>query len=59
VKFDASEYPVLAVTPDVVFNRKVVPEGGFTKPIVIRSVDEALNPFSEKPLTIWLVVLCG
>jgi hypothetical protein len=28
-----------------------VPEGGFTKPIVIKSVDDELNPFTENPLT--------
>jgi hypothetical protein len=43
----------------VVFNLNVVPEGGFTKPIVIRSVDDGLNPFTEKPLTTWLAVLWG
>jgi hypothetical protein len=41
---------VLAVTPVVVFNRRVVPAGGFTKPIVIKRVDDTLNPVTEKPL---------
>jgi hypothetical protein len=44
VKFEEIVYPVLAVTPVVVLNRKVVPAGGLTKPTVINRVVDPLNP---------------
>jgi hypothetical protein len=59
VKFEDIVYPVLAVTPVVVLNRKVVPAGGLTNPTVINKLEDALNPVTENPLTIWLAVLCG
>jgi hypothetical protein len=45
-------YPVLAVTPDVVLNRKVVPAGGFTRPTVINNELVAGNPETENPLAV-------
>jgi hypothetical protein len=51
VKLGASEYPVLAEIPEVFPNRKVVPLGGFTNPIVINKVEDALNPEIENPVT--------
>jgi hypothetical protein len=52
-------YPVLATIPDVVPSLKVVPLGGFTRPIVTNSVDDELKPETENPLINWLAVLCG
>jgi hypothetical protein len=51
VKLGASEYPVLAVIPEVFPNLKVVPLGGFTIPIVINKVEDALKPEIENPVT--------
>jgi hypothetical protein len=45
-------YPVLAVTPDVVLNRRVVPAGGFTNPTVINSEFDTGNPETENPLAV-------
>ena len=59
MKFEEIVYPVLAVTPVVVLNRKVVPAGGLTNPTVINKLEDGLNPVTEKPLTTWLAVLCG
>jgi hypothetical protein len=44
-------YPVLAVTPVVVLNRRVVPAGGLTNPTVINRLEDGLKPATEKPLT--------
>jgi hypothetical protein len=51
VKFEEMVYPVLAVTPVVVLNRRVVPAGGLTNPTVINRLEDGLNPATEKPLT--------
>jgi hypothetical protein len=52
VKLDVILYPVLAVTPDVVLNRRVVPAGGFTNPTVINSEFDTGNPETENPLAV-------
>jgi hypothetical protein len=49
VKFDVIVYPVLAVTPAVVANRRVVPVGGLTRPTVTNRVVAELNPETWKP----------
>jgi hypothetical protein len=36
--------------PDVVVTEKVVPAGGFTKPIEAKRILEELNPFRTNPL---------
>jgi hypothetical protein len=51
VKLEEIVYPVLAETPAVVLNRRVVPAGGLTNPTVINKLEAALNPDTEKPLT--------
>jgi hypothetical protein len=51
-------YPILAEIPDVVLNLSVVPDGGFTRPTVTRSVVVELNPLIENPLASWFNVFC-
>jgi hypothetical protein len=47
---------VLAVTPDVVENLRVVPAGGLTKPTVTNKVDDGTNPNTEKPGALWFTL---
>jgi hypothetical protein len=56
VKLDDSVYPVLADTPEVFENLRVVPEGGLTRPTVTNKVDDATNPEIENPGAFWFEV---
>jgi hypothetical protein len=49
VKFNQEEYPVLKDTPVVDVNDRVVPIGGFTKPIVTSNVEVELKLEIENP----------